>query len=346
MKPFHFYIVILFALTACKNNQVEENAINDAIAENAEIVTSKKIQNPQIKFLSEKIAKDSLNADLYFTRAKANENLRNMDLALLDYKKAIAINPKEASYYLNLNQFYLSQKNIVDAINTLSKAMEKIPKDERIGIELAKNYLYLGDPTKAVKATNVILKNDANNSEAYFYKAVAYSEMGDNKKAISTYQTAIEQNPDFYDALINLGVLMSKENKDLAESYIKSAIRVKPESDEAHYALGMFYQNRKQYEKAKTTYRNIIDYNSNYINAYYNIGYIYFQQDSLKESLQHFELTTKISPTFYKGYYMQGLVNESFENIDAAKKHYNRTLGLNPKFDLAKKALERLKEKN
>ncbi len=68
----------------------------------------------------------------YFYRAVAHQALKNFDDALLDYTKAIQINPKmtDAYYnraYINLTRTDINAKDFSKIINDLEKALELDP---------------------------------------------------------------------------------------------------------------------------------------------------------------------------------------------------------------------------
>ena len=69
---------------------------------------------------------------------------------------------------------------------------------------IARIYLYVGKHKEAIGFSNELLKIDIHNSDAYFIKGYAFKEMGDTIRSISTFQTALEQNPDMNNALCSL----------------------------------------------------------------------------------------------------------------------------------------------
>lgn len=302
------------------------------------------IQHPQLNLINESIAQDSTNAELYFSRGIAHQKLMNYQSATADFEKAITLNDTVPAYYLNLAALFAEGKNIVPAINVLSKGLEKQPRNINMLLDLSKYYLYINDTDKSIKMTNTVLKVDATQTEAYFNKGLAYTFAGDTMKAISTFQTATEQNPDYYDAYVQLGLLCAGKKMRLAEGYYNNALRIQPESIEAMYGLAMHYQTMENYPEAKSTYRSLITINTQFKDAYYNLGYIYFQQDSLQKALKHFDMAANVDVGFVRAYYMRGLTYEAIGDSTMATKDYNRTLSLDRNFEKAQQGLERIGE--
>lgn len=339
-----YYIVGLLIgiglLTSCVQNQSEKKVDTsppktDSIAE---------IQHPQLDLINESIAQDTTNAELYFSRGVAHQKLMNYQSAATDFEKAILLNDTVAAYYLNLAALFAQKKNIIPAINVLSKGLEKQPHNINMLLNLSKYYLYIDDTEKSIKTANLVLQKEVTHPEAYFNKGLAYTFAGDTMKAISTFQTATEQNPDYYDAYIQLGLLCAGKKMELAEAYYKNALRIQPESIESFYGLGMHYQTLENYADAKTTYRSLIAIDTQFKDAYYNLGYLYFQQDSLNKALKHFSIAANVEVGFARAYYMRGLTYEALGDTINAVKDYTRTLSLNGNFEKAKQGLERIGE--
>ncbi len=325
---------------ACVQNQPD----NTIIEPTKNTDSNAEIQHPQLDLINESIAADSTNAELYFSRAIAHQKLMNFQPAAADFEKAILLNDTVPAYYLNLAALFAEGKSIIPAINVLSKGLEKQPQNINMLLNLSKYYLYINDTDKSIKMTNAILKIDATQTEAYFNKGLAYTFAGDTMKAISTFQTATEQNPDYYDAYVQLGLLCAGKKMKLAEGYYGNALRIQPESIEALYGLAIHYQNMNNYADAKTTYRSLISIDTQFKDAYYNLGYVYFLQDSLQKALKHFDMAANVDVGFARAYYMRGLTYEAIGDATNAIKDYNRTLSLDRNFEKAQQGLERIRD--
>ena len=138
---------------------------------------------------------------------------------------------------------------------------------------------------------------------------------------------------------------MSNRRDPLAEQYFKNAIRIDSAGIDAHYGLGMYYQNMGDYEKAIETYKKIVLLDTRFEKAYFNLGHIYLEQDSVEKAKRHFDLAIKVSPFYAKAYYKRGECFEKLGKFAEALKDYRKTLGLDEEFEAAQKGVERLEEK-
>ena len=82
------------------------------------------------------------------------------------------------------------------------------------------------------------------------------------KKAASYFAQAIELNPYFVDAYINLGALLEKVGKlEPAEQLLRKAISLHPLQPRAHYNLGVVYEKTGDREKAIECYQKAASLN-------------------------------------------------------------------------------------
>ena len=63
---------------------------------------------------------------------------------------------------------------------------------------------------------------------------MAYETLENATLAASSYQTAIEVDPDYYDAYIHRGILADRLGEKEALDYYNSALSLEPKSVEAH----------------------------------------------------------------------------------------------------------------
>ena len=99
----------------------------------------------------------------YFYRAVAHQALGNLDEAMLDYSKAIQINPKMTDAYYNKAYITLSRKDIdtpdvQKAVADLEKALELDPKFIDALYAMAAAQKKLGDYHKALEYIELLLQ--------------------------------------------------------------------------------------------------------------------------------------------------------------------------------------------
>lgn len=100
----------------------------------------------------------------------------------------------------------------------------------------------MGNYKKYNELMNAIVANDPDNPEVYFNLGVGSQELGEKDQAITYYEKAIELNPNYEAALINLAVIKLAEEGELVEEM---------------NSLGMSAADNKRYEELKLQRENL-----------------------------------------------------------------------------------------
>lgn len=142
--------------------------------------------------------------------AASYQALEDYNSAIEYYKKAEKINPKNAEIPYYIGYLYSEQKNWVLAETYLKKAVSINPNSEakellsyvnqngslsilNEGIDLFEKNNY---QTALIKF-NDVLRKEANNAYAYYYRAMIYDEQKQHKLAISDYLNVLKYSNDF-----------------------------------------------------------------------------------------------------------------------------------------------------
>jgi TonB family protein len=106
--------------------------------------------------------------DFAFYRKRADENVGKGEYALAvnDYSKAIELNPKEVSVYLNRGLAHYNQKNYDLATADYDKAIELNPKDSMLYFNRGNSFEKMGNLQKAAVDYQKAFELDAGNEAA------------------------------------------------------------------------------------------------------------------------------------------------------------------------------------
>lgn len=164
----------------------------------------------------------------------AAKNANNAPAAIENYKKLITSDFKDKDgVYMELSNIYLTQKDTTSALNLMGEAVQKSPKNAdlrkaeiEIGLKANKLQVVLDKLTAAIA-------NDPNNKTLYYYAGLAdaltadaiqkkivknkdaaaikamQTEKGEHlTKATAMYKKAVELDPNYFDAILNLGYVV------------------------------------------------------------------------------------------------------------------------------------------
>ncbi|MES2619337.1 MAG: tetratricopeptide repeat protein [Bacteroidota bacterium] len=344
------FFVLAFWLSSCKQCNTTK----------ADVAKTDSVAIPKLDAVSEEIRKDSLNPFLYYKRAQLYEANNDFKSAATDMYLALSLDSLRPEFYIYTAELFkktgepqrgiaLMNKAIVtDSMNTnfYVKAAELAYIDTNIkgSYMLALNYL------------NTAIEKDPQNADIYFYKGTIFKEIGDTTKALSSFQTATELNPKFYNAYVQIGLLLKNKKDKNAEKYFDNAIKVSDKPEDALYAKAnllkeegvrlydaeKFSQADDKLNKAVEQFKKVIEVNYKNAEAYMGTGFCYYQMDSLQEAYNYYEMATKIEPAYAGAYFSKGLCAEDLGRKKEAMALYQTCLNIDPTFKRAEEHLKKL----
>ena len=130
---------------------------------------------------------------LYNNRGNIYKMLKQYDKALVDYEKAISINPKYLSPYSGKMSIYLMTTKFEDALAISGEILKLEPKLDNIYYQRGMIYSVKNDYDKALENYNLAIKYEPKrNPGAYHYRGNIYFQKGDYKAAIKDYKKSID----------------------------------------------------------------------------------------------------------------------------------------------------------
>jgi tetratricopeptide (TPR) repeat protein len=213
-------------------------------------------------------------------------------------------------------------------------------------LKLAEMHLYMQEYSQAQRLLRTVTTLNPDNAQIYFLNGLVFLEKKDTVNAIRNLQFATERNPDFYSAYMMLGRIHSNLPGNVAIDYYRSAIDVEPNSYEARYNLGMFYQDREMIEEAETEYNYIIyEIDSVSADPFYNLGYInLIYRADFDKAIDYFTRAIQKAPEYVEAWYNRGFSYEVMGKLKLARENYERSLLIETNYPLSIKGLNRLDE--
>jgi tetratricopeptide (TPR) repeat protein len=325
-----FVLFIAFGI-GCSNKK--SYVLTDSVKNSAEQLTELIKQHPD-------------DANLYYNRASLYMKKGDSGSALNDMLNAVRIDSSKSEYFLFLGDIYFSKLFIAQAVSSFQKSAELDPKNIAAELKLAELFLYLKQYQQCLDHADNALRIDKTNAKAYFIKGFMYKETKDTARAISSFQTAVEQNPNYFDSYIQLGNLLAQKKNSLALSYYDHALQIKKDDPEALYGKAMYYQGNDSVETAEKIYQKILEANPDYKEALFNLGYIaLLYRNDYKNAVEYFNAVARLDTNDVRAYYNRGLTFEQMKQKDLAETDYRTALRKSPDYELAKEGLKRLGKK-
>jgi len=331
------FILAMFLLNSCGSQQTnhEEKKKTDSL----EI----KLNSPELKEVNAQILNSPGDAALYNKRARVYLRLNQLQEGVNDAKRAIRLDSTKAEYYLTLVDAHFMRNETRPAKDVLETAEKKFPRNTEALLKLAEIYYLVQNYQKGIDYVNKALKVDEHIAKAYYIKGSIYRESGDTAKAISSLETAVEQDNRYEDAFYDLGVLYAARKNPIAFQYYDNVLRVNPSSSSAVYARAKLLQDLGRTDEAIAAYEKIVAANPRCENCYYNLGAIWLEvKKDPKKALEYFTKAIEINPSYVEAYFARGYTYTKLKDKESAKADYNMCLRIEPNYNPAVEGLNGL----
>jgi tetratricopeptide (TPR) repeat protein len=272
---------------------------------------------------------EALSRNAFLRRVHLNKGI--IFLRKKDYTQAekefwleLKNNPQEDRAYNNLSAVYLMLELYDKAIQSAQKAVElKIYYPEAY-MNLALAYKAKGDYQNAKEVIDTGLRNVHPFPDAHYLLGEIFQAEGKLDSAYQVYQKLLSSKP-FFDISYNLETFSSNEDLELkykdiqartyfnlanmevqqgeidqAESYLKSAISLKPDFGDAFANLGTLYNNYRRYNEAISYLQRALSLDLQNPFYHYSLGLAYARSNRLEEAREEFKESLNIEPHFKK----------------------------------------------
>lgn len=331
-------IILLGACNGTAKKEKETAVVSDSIIA--------KYNSPELKRVNDLLKASPSNADLYIQRGKIYMQLKDFEAAIGDGMRAMKIDSLKDAPYLMLTDAYFYSNKTRQAKEILERCVKNIPTSTDGFLKLAELYFYVKKYQESINCINSALKLDETIAKGYFLKGMCYKESGDTSLAISSFQTACEQDNQYYDAYVETGRLLGAKKNLLAVEYFNNALKIDPKSTEVVYMIAKFYQDCGKTKEAVDAYNKLLAMDKENKNALYNLGAIeYARAKDPEKAKALFTEAINIDPQYAEAYFARGVCFEDLKSFDEAIADYKLAVQYKTNYEPAIKNLNRLLDK-
>jgi len=195
----------------------------------------------------------------FYARGIAYTQLKNYDLAIADFTKAIALNPQRYISYLSRGLAYRDKEIYDRAIADFDKAIQLESNMASTDVEQSKDDFH----ERYEKASGDIHKLIQTDPEPWFYwfgsgagydkRGMAYLKKGDHDRAIADFTMFIQLNPDRAETYDHRGAAYGeKGDLDHAIADFDRAIQLNPRLQSAYENRDYAYKLKADKDRART----------------------------------------------------------------------------------------------
>lgn len=212
-------------------------------------------------------------------------------LAINNYNKLITTKySRNAQVYLDLSAIYLRSKDTANALKAVGAGVAKYPTDGDLRKRQIEIALQSGKQADLLTNVQAAIANDPKNKTLYYYAGLTYSQLADENnaksakektaatknalhqkaldnyaKAAEMYKKAVELDPSYFEANLNLGYVLVRPAIDMYNAAGNLPANKQKEYDQEIAKAGV------QFDVAKPYLQKAVDLNPKSIDALTNL---------------------------------------------------------------------------
>jgi Flp pilus assembly protein TadD len=161
--------------------------------------------------------------------------------AIIEYRKAIQIDPRYGEARLKLATAYASVGDGPNALREYARAADLMPDDASAQIKAGTFMLLATRYRDAQSLASHVLEKDPKNVDAQILYANALAGLKDLNGAVTALEKAIELDATRSSSYADLGsIQLVSGNREAAEAAFRRAVEIAPRSADAHLSLANF----------------------------------------------------------------------------------------------------------
>jgi Tfp pilus assembly protein PilF len=138
-------------------------------------------------------------------------------MAIRELRLALELNPEDPVTIHWLGEAYRRRGLLDRALEHFLKAADQIPEDPDLCLNLAGLYMQLKRYPEAIEQSQILIDDPTFSApwKAYTNKGWAELQLGHTQDARSNFEEALAYRPTYWPARLNLGILDSREGREL-----------------------------------------------------------------------------------------------------------------------------------
>jgi Tfp pilus assembly protein PilF len=207
-------------------------------------------------------------------------------------------------------------------------------------------FIQQGNPEQAEKHLTRALEINPNYPEALNDLGMLLIDKGMYREAVTCFSNALTLDPNYAEAHNNLALTLTYVNRfpEAIEHY-KIAISLNPMFPKALNNLGAALAQQGRLEDAKPYFLQALTIQPGYDDVYNNLGLLYYQQQDYANSRTYFESGLSYNSNNPKAYFFLGLIAAAQGQDREAADYFSQALKLDPNFQEAAENLRSISGK-
>lgn len=176
------------------------------------------------------IEKEPNNAEFYYDRSWAYNQISRSHSAMIDINKAIKLEPNNSRFYYSRARFEYDLGRYKEAIEDYTKGIEIKPTEKKY-LNRADCYMELEMHDSAIADYTSAIEIEPESYVAFHRRGLVKMELEQFQEAIKDFEKAVEIFPEAAYSLVQIGYARIALGKKDAMKYFNKAVKVFPDAD-------------------------------------------------------------------------------------------------------------------
>ena len=302
-----------------------------------------------LQYLNEAVQLDTKNAAAYAKIAEIYDTKGDNANAIVNYDKAVTIDPEFTAAYLPLGMAHAEAKNYVEAEAYLAKADAAGIATGEARLARADIMAKQGRSQEAIEMLDKAIAAEPANASAIFQRAAILDKIGKGDEAIAGYQKTVQVDPNHAAAWYELGVIAyNKGDYNGAMAAYQNVVRIEPANYTAQANLASTFRQLEKFGEANAAYKAAEPGYTKSADHYSEWGFCLGKTNEWDKAVARLLTARDLDPTAVDNtnlgwaYYNAAKVDKKNGNEEAAKAKFelaktylNTAVQQDPKLDAA-----------
>ena len=225
------------------------------------------------------------------------EKPEERERAITRYERALRENPPDWRLRYNfarLLNVYDEQEPRVEQLTTL---LESIPHYPLSWMQRGDAFLELGDYREAITSYQEALQLQPDNTAAHADIGIAQDLLGHTATAQDHFDIAVEDNPQDFPLFVKLAQHKASQKKHQeAIGYFQQALRMDPKSGDVLNGMAFAQFQLGHFEKAIAHYQQALELMPDQSGTYNNLGNVFVSMNQQEKAIENFSNALRLAP--------------------------------------------------
>ena len=289
-------------------------------------------QNAEAEQAWQSIARNNpQNAEAFAHLGLVEARQEHYDDAVVNYRKALALNPELPGLQMNLGLALFKAKDFKGSIKPFTAELNKHPDDQRLTILLGMAHYGMGDYFVAIPYLKRAAERDPQSLPLRLTLAHSCLWSKQYQCVLDVYKEILLLNAESAEADMLVGEALDEKGDDAgATEQFRAAVRSNPKEPNVHFGLAYLLWTRNQFPEAAKEFQAELDNDPQHLQARAYLGDSYVQLNDYAKALP--ELQKALADTSLAFVHRDlGMVYAEQGRKDEAISELQKAIELDPK---------------